>query len=128
MATKPLDRPLLRHQMLLEESDRGCVLIAVAALDESMSILLRACFSNVDLVVKQAVEPLFGPSGPLSSFWTKILLCYSLGLLPNELFTDLEKVRKLRNRFAHVHEPRSFDMPAIAAVVSTLSTSLPTAS
>jgi hypothetical protein len=117
---KPADRPVLRHEMLLEESDRGCVLIGGAALDNAMEGSLRAVFANEAAIVKKSVDPLLGPNGPMSSYWSKTQLLNALGLLPGASYRDLERIRRIRNRFAHVEEPVSFDDNQVKDLVSAL--------
>ena len=60
-----------------KESDRGCVLVAAAILDNCLETLLRAEFSQDATVVKRVINPLFKGQGPLASFWSKTQLAYS---------------------------------------------------
>lgn len=47
------------------------------------------------------IKDIFDLSGPLSSFSSKSLLCYAFGYISKDVFDDLTKIRKLRNKFAH---------------------------
>lgn len=120
MPRKLAERPEFRHQMLLEESDRGCVLIGAAALDSALELALRALFSASASIRKKSVDPLLGPNGPLSSYWSKTQLLNSLGMLPESIYRDLERIRRVRNRFAHVYEPVSFTDPEVKDAISSL--------
>jgi len=122
MPQKPKERPELRHQMLLEESDRGCVLIGAAALDNAMEDLLRQIFSADPAILKKSVEPLLEPNGPLGSYSAKTQVLNALGLLTLDIYGDLERIRKIRNRFAHVRDPVSFDDQSVIDVVASLRT------
>ena len=51
----------------------------------------------------------------MSSFSSRIEVCYAFGLLPVEARRDLYLIRKARNEFGHTAKPLSFDEPAIAA-------------
>src|SRR5262245_8195161 len=91
------------------ESDRGCVLVAAAFLDEGLELLLRSKMSRDASIVKNSIEPLFTGMGPLKSFWAKTELCLALGLLPDYEHGDLARIRNLRNLFAHTYTGASFD-------------------
>ena len=83
------------------ESDRGCVLVAAAFLDEALELLLRSHMASNTTVVKRSIDPLFTHDGPLGSFGVKTNLCKALKLLYEEEYADLNCVRELRNHFAH---------------------------
>ncbi len=108
------------HQMLLEESDRGCVLVGASILNEDLEILLRKKFSSEKKVVKDSVNSLFFVMGPLASFWSKIQLSNALMLLPDGMYNDLEIIRKIRNKFAHHHEPVDFNNTEIISLIEKL--------
>jgi DNA-binding MltR family transcriptional regulator len=115
----PLSDYALKH-----ESDRGAVLVGAAMLDESLARLLRAAFISKEPVQKKSISKLFGPNGPLSSFWAKLHLANVLGLLHSSLHSDLEVFRKLRNRFAHQMEPADFVDTTVRHLASLLSTTV----
>lgn len=81
-----------------DESDRACVILAVAVLDESLKILLKtnlAPFSGSE-------DPLLdGSYAPLSSFKAKVDFAHRLGLLSTQFVRDLHIIRRIRNAFAH---------------------------
>jgi hypothetical protein len=98
------------------ESDRGCVLVAVAGLDEFAERLLRTHFKKACELrgdardvkeLQEVTDFLFErePLPPLGSFGIKIRLCYVLGLIPLDQYTRLKRFGKLRNDFAHFPEP-----------------------
>lgn len=103
-----------------EESDRGCVLVAVAVLDKHLEMLIRAELSQDAKVVKHVINPLFKGQGPLASFWSKIQLAYSLNLIPEWMYEDLERIRELRNEFAHKYEAADFGDPAVVRLTEKL--------
>jgi len=91
------------------ESDRGCVLVAAAAIEEEMVRLLKAHFT-----AQSAPDDTSGisdwllaarPIPPLQSFWVKASLCRVLGLVSAEVYKQLEVLRDIRNAFAHISEP-----------------------
>lgn len=62
-----------------KESDRGCVLVSAAIIDECLEILLRSQLSQKE---PKVLNSLFSGQGPLSSFWSKISLLVQWSLSP----------------------------------------------
>ncbi len=100
-----------------DESDRGCVLVAVAILDECLEMLLRTQFIQSD---PKFVNSLFVGQSPLSSFWSKIQLVKALDLVPAWMYKDLECIRALRNTFAHHYESADFNDKAVIVLTEKL--------
>lgn len=96
---------------LEKESDRGCALVAAAYLENQLTELLEGFFITQS---KKASSALFGFNGPVGTFSSKIKICFSLGLIPKEIHNGLDVLRKIRNEFAHLHEPLSFDTESMA--------------
>lgn len=108
-------RVLNVRNTLSTESDRGCVLVSAAHLDEELKNLLRGFL--VDPCA--AADGLLSTSGPLGTFSSRIDMCAALGLLSPDACRELHLVRRTRNDFAHVADPISFATPAIASRCST---------
>jgi len=104
------------------ESDRGCVLVAAAFLDEALELLLRSRMRSEPKVVKQSIDPLLTGIGPLKSFWARTELCRALDLLTEWEYEDLKKIRDLRNLFAHSYEQADFDDPRVVEMSLQLHT------
>lgn len=120
-----MNSPNLRsfsEQLFFHESDRGAVLVGVAFLDEALTELLKACFVTDHSVQEQSVQSLFKVNGPLVSFWAKTNFANALGILSPHLFSDLEIIRKLRNRFAHQKDLADFNAADVGKVLEPLST------
>ncbi len=105
---------------ILHESDRGCILVGASALEELLEELLKSAFSSNAHIIKYAIQPLFKAMGALSSFSAKAKLAYSLGLIEKWCFSDLEKIRKIRNAAAHEYFSKSFESPEITKITQTL--------
>lgn len=112
-------KPMLRT--LQDESDRGCVLVAQAYLDEALEELLRVKFETDPRIVKNAVDPLLKGSGPLSTFYSRIRLAYALGLLNHSTYDILEDIRVLRNKFAHQRGPAQLTDSRVTGILDRLS-------
>lgn len=91
-------------EILFEElehspSDRSSVIVSAAYVDELLEYLIK-CFLTSTPNEKEDNE-LFLGYGPLSSFSSKILLSYRLGLISDYEYKALQVIRKIRNAFAH---------------------------
>jgi DNA-binding MltR family transcriptional regulator len=95
---------------LEKESDRGCALVASAYLENEISQLLERFFIELSSKSKKI---LFDFNGPVGTFSSKIEISFALGLITHEIKAALSLVRKVRNEFAHLHEPLDFDSDKI---------------
>ena len=90
--------------------------MAVAYIDERLTVLLEKYFVDDQSVIKT----LFDATGPLGTFSSKLKLAYGIGLLPKNIYTDCNKIRKIRNSFAHVSKPMSFEDEPIKSQTHSL--------
>src|SRR5690242_15442703 len=81
---------------------RATAIVGAAQLDYLLEQVLR------HHMIAKPEESLFGAYGPLSSFSAKIDLAKSLGILTKGEASDLHRVRKIRNTFAHSLQDVSF--------------------
>jgi len=63
---------------------------------------------------------LFNFTGPLGTFAYKIDIAKAIGLLDDNLFSDLHKVRSVRNLAAHTGQEFSLANPNVKAIVSSM--------
>lgn len=103
---------------LINESDRGSVLMAAAFIEDKLSCLLKSYFIDNERVCNQ----LLNGNGALATFSSKIDLTFLLGLIPENIFNDLHILRKIRNDFAHTASQISFETPSIQDRTKALST------
>jgi len=103
---------------LIEESDRGSVLMAAAFIEDKLSCLLESYFIENEKVCKRLLKG----NGALATFSSKIDLTFLLGLIPKNIFDDLHILRKIRNDFAHTASKISFETPSIKDRTKALST------
>lgn len=122
----PVDQEALALvETLMEESDRGCVLVGVAYLDEEVQLLLRESFESAKEVVRKAVDPLLkGGFAPLGSFSARIKLALALGLIDLEVHDVLDRLRELRNAFAHTNGPVRLSKEQVSSILCRLPTYL----
>jgi DNA-binding MltR family transcriptional regulator len=120
----PVDKEALAFALtLMEESDRGCVLVGAAHLDEEVQTLLRETFENAVEIVRKAVDPLLkGGFAPLGSFAARTKLALALGLISSEVHDALEKLRALRNTLAHTTGPFRLSEEQVGSILPKLPT------
>jgi DNA-binding MltR family transcriptional regulator len=97
------------------EPARSAAIIAASLLDDQLEGLLRAYFLK-----NPVTEELFRGDGPLAAFSTKNRAAYAMGLIPEDLWRDIDKVRRIRNHFAHRIEDIAFDRPPVADIANSL--------
>ena len=59
-------------------------------------------------------DRLFDNFGPLSNFAGKVLVARALDIVPSEVYEELEKIRRIRNAFAHSSKSWDFESEEIA--------------
>jgi len=88
-----------------QESDRAAAVLGGSFVETMLLDLLRAY-----LVADPKVEELFEGDRPLATFSARINVAFALGLLPPNLYSDLNLVRHIRNHFAHHPNATSFNV------------------
>lgn len=86
-----------------DEGDRACALILTANLDNRLSELIVEF--SVELSKERRERIL---DGFLSTFSSRITLCYMMGLIAKNEFDDLHRIRDIRNLFAHEESGLNF--------------------
>lgn len=86
------------------ESDRAAAVLAGSYLDSVLESLLRKSFIENFIQINK----LFRGTGPLNSFSSKIMLTEAFGLISKDEASDLNKIRYIRNEFAHRAHGLSF--------------------
>ena len=97
---------------LQRESDRGCVILAFAWMDEQLSSNLQR-FLLPSSHQSSRSDELLGAGRPLGDAATKIDLSFRLGLLRENTKTSLHLFRRLRNDFAHLSSHLTFETPSV---------------
>lgn len=95
-------------------SDRVAALVGTTLLDELIGTLLQGFF--IDTAGMPNAERLTPPH----DFRPRIDLAFALGLIPRDLYHDLDRIRQIRNVFAHALHGVSFQTTEIAHVCTTL--------
>lgn len=98
-------------------SDQAAVLISCSFLDRALERSIRSRMSKLP---KKYHREIFLGTGPLGTLWAKTRIAYSLAIIGPNGFAELEKLREIRNVFAHAAHPIKFTTPRIAAHCKTL--------
>ena len=106
----------LLTRSLHDLDDRGLVLSLSAFAEDALGSLLKA-FMMPSEATTQLLEGFNAPLGTLSS---RIKAAYAMGLTTKEQFQDLERLRKIRNEFAHTWRPISLSQPRLTALVQAM--------
>ncbi|MES1934413.1 hypothetical protein T35B1_17501 [Salinisphaera shabanensis T35B1] len=101
---------------LRAESDRGSVIVAGAWMEDLLSDAIQKRL----LPSPEQNDKLFGPRGPLGTFAAKIDIAHRVSLITREVRKSLHICRRLRNDFAHVAHPISFDTESVKDRVTEL--------
>ena len=78
------------------ESDRAAAVLGPAMLDDMLKNLIQASLSSENLG-----ERLLGQMRPLGTFSSRISIAEAIGLISPEEARDLDRLRGIRNEFAH---------------------------
>jgi len=97
--------------------DRGLVLSLAAFAEDALRKLIQSF-----LIPSNAATSLVdGFNAPLGTFSSRSKAAYAMGLLTEVQFEDLERLRKIRNHFAHSWQKTSLDSTATRDIVRNLS-------
>jgi hypothetical protein len=109
---------------LLKESDKGCVILVSAILEDTLEEIHEA-YVTANLTGTKSPNNFFrkaltGLYGPLSNFAGKINIAYAYGLISHEEYDGLEIIRRLRNEAAHCIFEFNFQDAGVRALINEL--------
>jgi DNA-binding MltR family transcriptional regulator len=90
-------------------AERALAITLPVLLEELLEQILRLSFRPD----KQITAEFFRPTGPLGNFGAKTRMAYMMNLMDENTYRDLLIISKIRNRFAHHIELKSFDDPTV---------------
>ena len=109
-----------KYSDLKTESDRAVILISCTIIDTQLQDLLNAYFNQKAKKIKIKENEIYENNAPFSSFSSKIKMAYLIGLIPEFIYSDLEIIRKLRNKAAHEICDISFTEKRVEDTVESL--------
>src|SRR5215211_4864291 len=91
---------------------RAAALILASLVDNNLEACIGLRFVRLG---KRRFDNMFrNPRAPLGSFSSRIAVAYALGIIDGEARCQLDRIRDIRNAFAHAMLVISFDDPLIA--------------
>jgi hypothetical protein len=96
---------------LRSENETATVLIFCSYLEEKFYQLLVRHLQYLDSAKSR--NELFGASGPLHSFYSRVAIAYHLGWISPQTKLKMDALRKIRNEFSHRAFSVSFKDPLI---------------
>lgn len=112
--THEIPETVKRHWRIIDElekqTDRGMGIIGAAYVEERLTDAIRSRF----VPENDQADELLSYRGPLGTLGAKTDAAYAFGLIGEVTRRDLHLIRKIRNDFAHLVEPMSFDTDSIA--------------
>lgn len=112
-----VDRVVAVTTALIKQTHIGEILTVSAILENQLKGVLD---SHMPHPSKRLSEALYDASGPLATFSAKIKIALAFGIIPAELAAELDKIRRIRNTFAHTDTKISFETPEVVSDVSRL--------
>ena len=94
------------------ESERGCVVLAIAWIEDDLTRILKR-YLLPSTRTHESSDELFGAQGYLGTFSAKIDIAYRLGLIRRPIHQCLHLCRRIRNDFAHLSDNLSFSTPSV---------------
>ncbi len=102
--------------VLNNEPDFSVIVVSCAYLDACLGSILEKHFLR-----NSATERLLDVrSGGLGSFVARADVCYALGLIPKQIYQDLQVLATIRNQVAHHHLMLSFSSSEVAKECKSL--------
>ncbi|HDS3386344.1 TPA: hypothetical protein QID73_000287 [Proteus mirabilis] len=98
---------------LHEESDRGIALLSASIIEDWLSTILKSFLIDNEASKKM----LDGFNAPIGTFSAKINMAFSLGLIMENEYKEIEIIRKIRNEFGHSWHGISFKTQKILEIL-----------
>jgi DNA-binding MltR family transcriptional regulator len=105
----------VEHQRRMTHA--SVVIATTAILDNQLERGLKRALLPMS---KNMYKQLFDSFRPLNTFSAKIVMAYGLGIITKNVYDELEKIRHIRNAFAHSSERLHFESPQIAPLFARL--------
>jgi DNA-binding MltR family transcriptional regulator len=99
-------------------SDYEVIISAASGIEKLCEIAIALSFRAK--VSSSEMNNIFHGQGPLATFSAKIHLCCAIGLIPAPLRPDVDKIKAIRNAFAHSMNTKRFLDQDIASRCSQL--------
>lgn len=88
--------------------------------NDSIDGLIQRIFRKDNFAVQSVVGPLLQDSGPLGDLSVRLKLLFGLGVLPDDIYHDIEDIIKLKNRLNSDASDYEFTDPNILEPIKKL--------
>jgi hypothetical protein len=105
---KPEHFSAFMREIAAEKNDRGAAILLATNVETALDYALISALRGA------AFDDLFERDGPLSDFHNKVQMGRALRIYGPETHSNLRIIRHVRNTFAHVRIPITFDTPEVA--------------
>lgn len=95
------------QEVIFSDNERAGIICGAAMLDQQLEAILKRFL--IPSTSKAEEQKVFGANAPLSSFSGRITMAFRLGLIPPIVAEMLDRIRKIRNDFAHDVTVQSLD-------------------
>ncbi|MHA6724259.1 hypothetical protein [Sphingomonas sp. RS2018] len=102
---------------LHKENDRTAAIVGASMVESALEGLMTSALKSRSTDI---AEKLFENRGPLSDFHSKIVVAQAFAIITDRMADDLQRIRKIRNCFAHARLLIDFENPLIAREVAEL--------
>lgn len=107
------------HEEYAGMTDQATALVFCAMVERSLE---RSILSRMVRMPRKDRLSLFEGLGPIASMAAKIKIAASLGIIGPNASADLERIKNIRNQFAHSFHKISFDTKSVASACILLRT------
>ena len=101
-------------------SVRGFFITTVEVFNDAIDALIQRVFRKDNFAVQSVVGPLLHDSGPLGNLSVSLKLLFGLGVLPDDIYHDIEDIIKLRNQLNSDGSEYDFTDPQILVPIKKL--------
>jgi DNA-binding MltR family transcriptional regulator len=118
--TSRVPEPRQAEEMMLalhKEGDRTAAIVGASMVESALQELITSSLKSRETDI---AERLFDNRGPLSDFNSKIVVAQAFSVITDGMADDLQRIRRIRNCFAHARLMIDFENPLIAREVSEL--------
>lgn len=101
-------------------SVRGFMIAAVAIFDDAVDSLINRVFRKTDFVVQSVIESLFTNAGPLGELSVRLKVLLGLGVIPHQVFADVNTFIQLKETLNNDEKDYAFDDEMVLAFLQKL--------
>lgn len=108
------------EQLNSASSVRGFFIASADIFEIAIDILMQRIFLKNNFAVQSVVGPLLHDSGPLGDLSVRLKLLYGLGVLPDAIYHDIERILQLKNQLNNDGTEYTFTDPKILEPIKQL--------